>query len=92
MQYGTSWLLSEVADEQKRQRCELLEELLVNRPSLKELLEYRGQFDLMMSKQNETDELISTLQRDVYSIKSSMHEIKLTEWKLEELQAFYESE
>lgn len=46
-----------------------------------------------MSKQNETEELVSALQSDIRSIKSGMHEkLSSTEEKLEELQASYKSE
>ena len=54
--------------------------------------DYKGQLNLMMSKQNETEEFVSVLQSDVQSIKSSVHgRLSSTEERLEELQASYKS-
>ena len=52
--------------------------------------EYRGQLNLVMDKQNKTEELVSSLQSDLRSIKSGMHErLCSTEEKLEQLQSLY---
>ncbi len=90
--------LDEVADEQKRQRGELMEALQgtarQQQAHLEKLVgDYKGQLDVVMSKQNETEELVGALQIDVHSIKSGMHErLTSTEGKLEEFQGSYKSE
>ena len=54
---------------------------------------YKGQLDMIVVKQNETEELVGALQTDVRSIKSGMHQrLTSTEEKLEEFRTSYKSE
>ena len=39
--------------------------------------EYRGQLELVMNKQTEMEKLVGSLQSDIHSIKSEMHEVML---------------